>query len=80
MSTSPNAVSAFMLSLSEFACLVSEQHYRFLSQSLNNLEHQIEQHRVERYCYDFSYFVLFTYVFSLFLEVSHGTAALSHFF
>ena len=44
MSTSPNAVSAFLLSLSEFACLVSEQHYRFLSQSLNNLEHQIEQH------------------------------------
>ena len=30
-------------------------------------------------CYDFSYFVLFTYVFSLFLEVSHGTAALTHF-
>ena len=44
MSTSPNAVSAFMLSFSEFACLVSEQHYRFLSQSLNDLEHQIEQH------------------------------------
>ena len=49
MSTSPNAVSAFMLSLSEFACLVSEQHYRFLLQSLNNLEHWIEQHRVERH-------------------------------
>ena len=30
-------------------------------------------------CYDFSYFVLFTYVFLLFLEVSHGTAALTHF-
>ena len=30
-------------------------------------------------CYDFSYFVLFTYVFSLFLEVGHGTAALTHF-
>ena len=30
-------------------------------------------------CYDFSYFVSFTYVFSLFLEVSHGTAALTHF-
>ena len=42
MSTSPNAVSAFMLSLSEFACLVSEQHYCFLLQSLNDLEHQIE--------------------------------------
>ena len=49
MSTSPNAVSAFILSLSEFACLVSEQHYRFLSQSLNDLEHQIEQHRVEQH-------------------------------
>ena len=49
MSTSPNAISAFMLSLSEFACLVSEQHYHFLSQSLNNLEYQIEQHRVERH-------------------------------
>ena len=33
----------------------------------------------ERACYDFSYIVLFTYVFSLFLEVSHGTAALTHF-
>ena len=30
-------------------------------------------------CYDFSYFVLFTYVFSLFLEVSHGATALTHF-
>ena len=29
-------------------------------------------------CYDFSYFVFFTYVFSLFLEVSHGAAALTH--
>ena len=29
--------------------------------------------------YDFSYFVLFTYVFSLFLVVSHGAAALTHF-
>ena len=49
MSTSSNAVSAFMLSLSEFACLVSEQHYRFLLQSLNNLQHQIEQHRAEQH-------------------------------
>ena len=49
MSTSRNTVFAFILSLSEFACLVSEQHYRFLSQSLNDLEHQIEQHRVERH-------------------------------
>ena len=30
-------------------------------------------------CYNFSYFVLFTYVFSLFLEVSHGAATLTHF-
>ena len=30
-------------------------------------------------CYDFSYFALFTYVFSLFLEVSHGAATLTHF-
>ena len=30
-------------------------------------------------CYDFSYFVLFTYVFLLFLEVSYGAAALTHF-
>ena len=30
-------------------------------------------------CCNFSYFVLFTYVFSLFLEVSHGAAALTHF-
>ena len=44
MSTSPNAISAFMLSLSEFAFLVSEQHYCFLLQSLNDLEHQIEHH------------------------------------
>ena len=49
MSTSPNTVSAFMLSLSEFACLVSEQHYHFLLQSLNDLEHQIEQHRAEQH-------------------------------
>ena len=48
MCTSPNTVSAFILSLSEFACLVSEQHYRFLLQSLNDLEHLIEQHRAEQ--------------------------------
>ena len=46
MSTSPNAV---MLFLSEFACLVRKQHYHFLLQSLNDLEHQIEQHRAERH-------------------------------
>ena len=32
-----------------------------------------------RSSYNFSYFVLFTYVFSLFLEVSHGAATLTHF-
>ena len=32
-----------------------------------------------RECYDFSYFALFTFVFSLFLEVSHGAATLTHF-
>src|SRR5580692_864338 len=31
------------------------------------------------HCYNFSYFALFTYDFSLFLEVSHGAAALTHF-
>ena len=31
------------------------------------------------YCYNFSYFALFTYDFSFFLEVSHGAAALTHF-
>ena len=30
-------------------------------------------------CYNFSYFALFTYDFSLFLEVSHGAAAWTHF-
>ena len=30
-------------------------------------------------CYNLSYFVLFTYVFLLFLEVSYGAATLTHF-
>ena len=30
-------------------------------------------------CYNFSYFALFTYDLSLFLEVSHGAATLTHF-
>ena len=38
-----------MLSLSEFACLVSERHYHFLSQSLHNLEHQVERHQAEQH-------------------------------
>ena len=40
---------------------------------------QIRNLNINAFSYDFSYFVLFTYVFSLFLEVSHGTAALTHF-
>ena len=40
---------------------------------------KILQTSLPRTCYDFSYFVLFTYVFSLFLEVSHGAATLTHF-
>ena len=39
----------------------------------------VNPQRVASWCYDFSYFVLFTYVFSLFLEVSHGAATLTHF-
>jgi hypothetical protein len=37
-----------MLSLSEFARLVSERHYHFLSQSLDDLERQVERHRNEQ--------------------------------
>ena len=36
------------LSLSEFAHLVSEQHYHFLSQFLHDLEHQVERHQAEQ--------------------------------
>ena len=39
----------------------------------------VHAYTVPSTCYDFSYFALFTYVFSLFLEVSHGAAALTHF-
>ena len=38
-----------------------------------------ETSRQQMHCYNFSYFALFTYDFSLFLEVSHGAAALTHF-
>ena len=51
------------------------QHTPMLSASYRDTKH----HQKELSCYDFSYFVLFTYVFSLFLEVSHGAAALTHF-
>ena len=37
------------LSLSEFAHLVSERHYHFLSQSLHNLEHRVERHQAEQH-------------------------------
>ena len=38
-----------MLSLSEFAHLVSERHYHFLSQSLHDLEHRVEWHQAEQH-------------------------------
>src|ERR1700679_2290840 len=47
--TFPAAASTLMLSLSEFALLMSEQQYHFLSQSLNNLEQQVERHRSEKH-------------------------------
>ena len=43
-----------------------------------NLQY-LKKEKCAHSCYNFSYFVLFTYVSSLFLEVSHGTAALTHF-
>jgi hypothetical protein len=47
MSTSSDAASSLMLSLSEFARLMSERHYLFLSHSLNDLDRQVERHRSE---------------------------------
>ena len=38
-----------MLSLSDFARLMSEQHYHFLSQSLRDLEHQVEWHQAQQH-------------------------------
>lgn len=49
MSTSSTSASSLMSSLSEFARLMSEQHYHFLSQSLDNLERQVERHRAEQH-------------------------------
>ena len=49
MPTFPAAASTLMLSLSEFTRLMNEQRYRFLSQSLNNLEQQVERHRSEKH-------------------------------
>ena len=45
----------------------------------DGLDHVTKLTSTAAVCYSFSYFVLFTYVFSLFLKVSHGTAALTHF-
>ena len=49
MSTSPAAASSLMLSLSESTCLMGEQHYHFLSQSLYDLELQAERHHAKQY-------------------------------
>jgi len=50
MSTSAtSASSSLMLSPSDFARSMSEQQYHFLSQSLNDLERQVERHRTEQY-------------------------------
>ena len=46
---------------------------------LNLGDYGYSSNDIHHHCYNFSYFALFTYVFSLFLEVSHGTAALTHF-
>jgi hypothetical protein len=46
---STTTTSTPMLSLSEFARLVSERHYHFLSQSLRDLEHQVKRHRAEQH-------------------------------
>ena len=52
---------------------------RYLKQGAETICHYSVRPSLYEYCYDFSYFVLFTYVFSLFLEVSHGAANLTHF-
>ena len=36
-----------MLSLPEIALIMNNQHYHFLSQSLRDLKHHIEQHRAQ---------------------------------
>ena len=47
MSTSAASTSS-LISPSELAHFMSEQHYLFLSQSLNDLEHQVKRHRAEQ--------------------------------
>jgi hypothetical protein len=49
MTTSAAAASSLMLPPSQFTGLVSERLYNFLSESLNNLERQVERHREEQY-------------------------------
>ena len=44
-----STTSTSMLSLSEFVRLMSERHYHFLSQSLHDLEHQVERHRAQQH-------------------------------
>ena len=44
-----STTSTSMLSLSEFARLMHERHYHFLSQSLRDLEHQVEWHRAQQH-------------------------------
>jgi hypothetical protein len=55
-STSTATATAFTsltLHPSDFARLMSERHYLFLSQSLNDLQHQIDRHHAERnFIYD----------------------------
>ena len=51
--TTTTAITSFTLHPSDFARLMSEQHYLFLSQSLNDLQHQIDRHHAERnFIYD----------------------------
>jgi hypothetical protein len=49
MSTSATSASPPMLSHSDFAQSMSERQYLFISQSLNDLERQVERHRTEQY-------------------------------
>ena len=58
---------------------VAPQPHLWTKFTRSDLEPLYRIYITEHYCYDFSYFALFTYVFSLFLEVSHGAATLTHF-
>ena len=51
--TTTAAITSLTLHPSDFARLMSERHYLFLSQSLNDLQHQIDRHHAERnFIYD----------------------------